>query len=263
MAEVTRPSYVGGLGFDFKWNMGWMHDTLDYITLDPIDRAYHHGEMTFSIGTPSASATSCRSRTTRSSTSSGRCSARCPATAGSSSLTSACSTRTCWRTRARSCSSWAPRSGRKASGAKRGVWTGTSSHDPRRQGITALVRDLNRLYAETPALYACDAGWAGFDWIEVNDASRSVAAFLRKDPESGKFVVAVLNLSGIAYEGYRVGVPQGGTYRELINTDSATYAGANRGNLGEVESVEPGAQGRPFALELYLPPQSAVLLEPV
>jgi 1,4-alpha-glucan branching enzyme len=153
--------------------------------------------------------------------------------------------------------------------AQEGEWSEARSldwhllADPRRQGIAALVRDLNALYAGTPALHAHDNDWGGFEWIEADDASRSVAAFLRKDPASGSFAVVVLNLSGISYDSYRVGVPLGGTYRELINTDSAGYGGANRGNLGKVEALEPGTHGRPFALELYLPPQSALLLEPV
>ena len=146
---------------------------------------------------------------------------------------------------------------------KRVAWTGTSSTTRAGRASPRSCATSTACTRKPPALYACDADWAGFDWIEVNDASRSVAAFLRKDPATGSFVVVVMNLSGIAYENYRVGVPQGGAYRELLNTDSATYGGANRGNLGEVESVEPGSQGRPFALELYLPPQSAVLLEPV
>jgi 1,4-alpha-glucan branching enzyme len=261
--KISAPVSAGGLGFDFKWNMGWMHDTLRLFTRDPIARGHHWNELTFSLMyafdehyiLPFSHDEVVHLKHSLVGRMPGNDDARFAALRLLYAYLFA-------------------HPGKKllfmgAEFAQEGEWSEARSldwhllADPRRQGIAALVRDLNALYTGTPALHACDNDWGGFEWIEADDATRSVAAFLRKDPASGTFAVVVLNLSGISYDGYRVGVPLGGTYRELINTDSAAYGGANRGNLGEVEALEHGTQGRPFALELYLPPQSALLLEPV
>jgi 1,4-alpha-glucan branching enzyme len=260
--KVSAPVADGGLGFDFKWNMGWMHDTLRLFKRDPIARSHHWNELTFSLVyafdehyiLPFSHDEVVHLKRSLLGRMPGNDDARFAALRLLYAY-------------------MFTHPGKKllfmgAEFAQEGEWSEARSldwhllADPRRQGISALVHDLNALYADVDALHACDDSWDGFEWIEADDASRSVAAYLRKDPASGSFVVVVLNLSGIAYEGYRVGVPLAGTYRELLNTDSATYGGADRGNLGEVESSAEGANGRPFALELYLPPQSALLLEP-
>jgi 1,4-alpha-glucan branching enzyme len=135
-------------------------------------------------------------------------------------------------------------------------------NDPQRQGVHGLIRDLNCFYRESPALYGGDAEPTGFEWIDCNDRRNAVISFLRRDPRSSALLVVVLNASGVAYHDYRVGVPQGGTYRERLNTDAAVYGGRNRGNLGQVTATTPGAHGRPYALALTLPPQSMLILEP-
>jgi 1,4-alpha-glucan branching enzyme len=131
--------------------------------------------------------------------------------------------------------------------------------DPRRQGVHALIRDLNSFYRESPALYRGDTEPAGFEWIACTDAKNAVISFLRRDPQSDKFLVVVLNASGIAHEDYRVAVPQGGVYRERLNTDASVYGGENRGNCGEVTAA---TGERTHMLSLTLPPLSVLVFEP-
>jgi len=128
--------------------------------------------------------------------------------------------------------------------------------------LRELLRDLNRMYAARPALHVCDDDWAGFSWLECDDRERAVTAFVRRDPAGDAFVVAVLNLSGVGFERYRLGVPAAGTYREVLNTDAGHYAGRNRGNFGSVASEDVPMHGQAASLELYLPPQTLLLLAP-
>jgi 1,4-alpha-glucan branching enzyme len=134
--------------------------------------------------------------------------------------------------------------------------------DPQSQGMHALVRDLNRFYREAPALYVGDAEPAGFEWISCTDAANAVVSFLRRDPRSSAFLVVVLNASEAVRQDYHLGVPEFGTYRVRLSTDAAIYGGRNTGTLSEVTTTVPGADDRPYALALTLPPQSVLVLEP-
>jgi 1,4-alpha-glucan branching enzyme len=134
--------------------------------------------------------------------------------------------------------------------------------DPWSQGVHALVRDLNRFYRETPALYSGDAQQAGFEWISCTDVANAVISFLRRDPRSSTFLAVVLNASAAVRQDYRLGVPESGRYRVRLNTDAVIYGGRNSGSLSEVTATAPGADGRPCALALTLPPQSVLVLEP-
>ena len=178
---VSRPTYVGGLGFGFKWNMGWMHDTLDYFAHDPIHRRYHHHELTFSLMYAfSENFILPLSATTRSSTARAPSTRGCPATTGRSSPTCGRCTPTSGRTRASSCCSWARSSPRS------GEWSAERSLDwhlledgRAHAGVQSLVRDLNYAYRDEPALWQRDGDPEGFFWIEANDAENSVVAFAR------------------------------------------------------------------------------------
>jgi 1,4-alpha-glucan branching enzyme len=261
---VSRPADSGGLGFGYKWNMGWMHDTLHFFSVDPLSRGYHLNELSFGISyawTENFILPFSHDEVVHLKRS---LLGRMP---GDDEPRFA-SLRALY-------AFMYMHPGKKllfmgAEFAQESEWSESRSldwgdqlpDDPRRQGVHALIRDLNRFYRESPALYTGDAEPAGFEWIDCTDATNVVISFLRRDPQSGAFLVVVLNASGLAHQDYRVGVPQGGAYRERLNTDAEVYGGRNCGNLGEVTATEPGAHGRPYALSLTLPPQSVLVLEP-
>jgi 1,4-alpha-glucan branching enzyme len=133
-------------------------------------------------------------------------------------------------------------------------------HDSHR-GIQRLVTDLNHLYAIEPALHQVDFDWHGFEWIDANDADNSVLTFLRRGKNSEDLILAILNATPVVREGYRLGVPHPGFYREIMNTDAAHYGGSNVGNKGGQQAAQHPAQGRPHSLVLTLPPLAAIYLK--
>ena len=134
--------------------------------------------------------------------------------------------------------------------------------DPVHDGVRRLVRDLNGLYREVPALHERDCDATGFEWIDCTDFESSVFAFLRRGREDGDFAVVVCNFTPVVRDNYRVGVPAGGLYRERLNTDSEIYGGSNVGNGGAVMAVETEHHGRPFMLDLTLPPLGTIVFVP-
>jgi 1,4-alpha-glucan branching enzyme len=131
---------------------------------------------------------------------------------------------------------------------------------PEHGGLMACVRDLNRLYRETPALHATDTDPAGFEWIDANDSEQSTLSYLRKGP-AGELVVVALNFTPVPRPNFRIGVPEPGFYAEVLNTDAPIYGGSGQGNLGGVESVPVGAHGRLHSLLITLPPLAAVIFK--
>jgi 1,4-alpha-glucan branching enzyme len=261
--KVSWPVESGGLGFGYKWNMGWMHDTLRFFSVDPRFRGSHLAEVSFGISYAWTEAFILPLSHDEVVHLKRSLLGRMP---GDDQQRFA-SLRALY-------AFMYMHPGKKllfmgAEFAQEGEWSEPGSldwdqfrNDPRRQGVHALIRDLNRFYRESPALHAGDAESAGFEWIDCTDATNAVISFLRRDPQSHKFLVVVLNASGVAHQDYLIGVPEGGMYRERLNTDSAFYDGANCGNLGQVTASTPGAHGRPYALSLTLPPQSVLVLEP-
>jgi len=134
--------------------------------------------------------------------------------------------------------------------------------DPRHRGVQKWVEDINRLYRELPALHEYDCDPRGFEWIDANDSDHSVASFLRKGQEQDEVLLAVFNFTPVPRYGYRLGVPVGGFWEELANSDAADYGGSGQGNLGGVQAQQLGSHGRPFSVSLTLPPLSAVFLAP-
>jgi 1,4-alpha-glucan branching enzyme len=262
---VSWPSDAGGLGFGYKWNMGWMHDTLRFFSFDPLVRGHHLNEVSFGILyawsenfiLPFSHDEVVHLKRSLL--------GRMP---GGDDERRFASLRALY-------AFMYTHPGKKlmfmgGEFAQEGEWN-ESFHsldwyqledDPRRKGVHALVHDLNRFYRESPALYASDAEPAGFEWIDCTDATNAVISFVRRDPKSSAFLVIVLNASGVLHQDYRIGVPQGGTYRERLNTDAAVYGGGNCGNEGQVTATSPGANERPYTLSLTLPPQSILVLEP-
>ena len=258
--QVTRPTWVGGLGFSMKWNMGWMHDTLRYLALDPIHRQYHHNELSFGLlYAHSENFVLPLSHD--------------EVVHGKGSLLEKMSGDD-WRKFAQLrlllAYQWTY-PGKKLlfmgqELAQRREWNHDRALDwalleqaPHR-GVQALVADLNRLYASRPALHRGDFAAEGFEWIDCHDALQSVLSFLRRDGAAS--LAVVLNFTPVPRQGYRIGVPAPGRYRECLNTDAAVYGGANIGNFGGVTSEPVPWMGRPHSVVLTLPPLAALVLEP-
>jgi 1,4-alpha-glucan branching enzyme len=260
---VSRPTYLGGLGFGFKWNMGWMHDTLAYFEQDPIYRRYHHHELTFSLMYAfSENFVLPLSHD--------------EVVHGKGSLYSKMAGADQWQKlanlRCLYAYMWA-HPGKKllfmgAELAQQAEWSHERSLDwhllerPEHAGIQSLVRDLNRLYRSEPALYELDSDPAGFWWLEPNDADNNVLAFARQSRDAQRVVVFAANLSPVSRENYRLGLPRSGRWREAINTDSSFYGGSDVGNLGGVQPEPIPWHNQTFSAEVTLPPLAAIWLVP-
>jgi len=259
---VSRPTYLGGLGFGFKWNMGWMHDTLGYFQQDPIYRRYHHHELTFSLMYAFSENFILPLSHDEVVHGKGSLYAKMPGDT--------------WRKlanlRALYAFMWA-HPGKKllfmgGELAQEQEWSHERSLDwhllerPEHAGVQRLVRDLNRLYRDEPALWEADSDPAGFWWIEPNDADSNVLAFARASRNGERVVVFVANLSPVPRFGYRLGLPRVCRWREALNTDSTHYGGSDVGNLGAVEPNPVPWHGQPVSAELTLPPLAAVYLVP-
>ncbi|WP_372525893.1 1,4-alpha-glucan branching protein GlgB [Piscinibacter sp.] len=259
---VSRPTHSGGLGFHYKWNMGWMHDTLQYIARDPIYRKHHHGEITFSLVYAFSENFVLPISHDEVVHGKGSMLAKMPGDA--------------WQKFANLRAYYGfmfAHPGKKllfmgcefAQGAE---WNHDRSLDwhqleiPAHAGVQHLLQDLNRLYRATPALYQRDFDGAGFEWIDHNDAERSVLSFIRRGHSADALIVVACNFTPAVHQGYRIGVPNPGVYKERINTDSVHYGGSNVGApFGEVTAQPVPAHGRPYSIELTLPPLAAMFFE--
>ncbi|MER7442036.1 1,4-alpha-glucan branching protein GlgB [Micromonospora avicenniae] len=256
---VTRPTSDGGLGFGFKWNMGWMHDTLLYTSKDPIYRQHHHHQLTFSL----AYAWSENYVLPIS---------HDEVVHGKGSLVGKMPGDT-WQklanVRALLAYMWAhPGKQLLFMGCELGddrEWSEERGldwyllHDPARAGVQRLVADLNRRYRETPALWAQDTDPAGFRWIAGDDVANNTVAFIRIAPD-GQTLVCVANFSATPLHDYRIGLPATGTWREILNTDAQPYGGSGVGNMGEVHAEDVPWHGLPASAALQVPPLGVLWL---
>jgi 1,4-alpha-glucan branching enzyme len=259
---VSRPTYLGGLGFGFKWNMGWMHDTLAYFEHEPIHRRWHHHELTFSLVYAFTENFILPLSHDEVVHGKGSMYSKMPGDR--------------WQKlanlRALYAFMWA-HPGKKLlfmgnEIAQEQEWSEERSLDwhllenPEHAGVQSLIRDLNRLYKSLPALWERDFEGEAFWWIEPNDAEASVYAFARVgDPGAPPFVF-VANLTPVPRHGYRLGLPQGGKWREALNTDASTYGGGDVGNLGGVEAEPMPWMGQSNSAVLTIPPLGALWLTP-
>jgi len=258
---VSRPTWLGGLGFGFKWDMGWMHDTLFFMQRDPVHRRFHHSALTFrglyafheNFVLPLS---------------------HDEVVHGKGALLEKMSGDD-WQKRANLrllyCNQWSS-PGKKllfmgGELGQRREWNHESSldwhltSDERHGGIQRLVADLNELMRREPALHQLDTQPDGFEWIDANDSNQSVASYLRKG-RGGELVLVILNYTPVVRAGYRVGVPRGGPWRELLNSDAPLYGGSGIGNYGTVHSRPVASHGRAHSLQLTLPPLAALFLRP-
>jgi 1,4-alpha-glucan branching enzyme len=257
---VTQPTTAGGLGFPYKWNMGWMHDTLNYMSLDPIYRAYHHNALTFGV----AYAFSERFVLPLS---------HDEVVHGKRSLIGRMPGDR-WRRfanlRAYFGFMWA-HPGKKllfmgGELAQEAEWSHdaqldwASLADPLHRGMQQLVADLNQFYRSEPSLHALDTDAAGFRWLIGDDCVNSVYAFYRIGFSSSSPVIAICNFTPVPRRQYRVGAPRLGRWREVINTDSSLYGGSNLGNGGYVTATTGRSHGQPFCIDLLVPPLATLLL---
>jgi len=257
---VSRPTYVGGLGFGFKWNMGWMHDTLGYMAHDPIHRKYHHNDLTFGLLyafhenfiLPLSHDEVVHGK--------GSLIGRMPGDA--------------WQRfanlRAYFAFMWT-HPGKKllfmgGEFAQDWEWNHDFGLDwqalehPLHAGVQMLVRDLNRLYRATPALYRLDCDPAGFSWIDASNGEESVISYLRRGREPDELAVIIGNFTPVPRHDYRIGVPRPGRYLERINTDAQIYGGSGVGNQGEVRAEPHPMHGHAYSLRLQLPPLGVLIL---
>jgi 1,4-alpha-glucan branching enzyme len=256
---VSRPVEWGGLGFGYKWNMGWMHDTLDYVSKDSIYRKHHHGQILF--GLHYAFFENFILPLSHDEVVHGKRSilGRMPGDE--------------WQRFANLRAYYGFMFGHPGKkllfmGSEFGQeneWRHDHSLDwhlleqPRHAGIQALVRDLNRLYRTVPALHELDCEDAGFEWLVMHDAERSVFAWLRKGRHTQERCLVVVNFTPEVYRDYRIKVPFSGTWREVLNTDSALYGGTNIGNAGAVRTLDEGTIPE---VSLVVPPLAAIFLVP-
>jgi 1,4-alpha-glucan branching enzyme len=258
---VSRPTYTGGLGFTYKWNMGWMNDSLSYMREEPVHRKFHHDKMTFGLVyafhenfvLPLSHDEVVHGK--------GSLLGKMPGDEWQrfANLRAYVATMYC-------------HPGKKllfmgAELAQAAEWDHDRSLDwhllehPLHKGAQSLVRDLNGLYRSIPALHEIDFEPEGFEWIDWRDHDNSVFSWIRRDRQ-GEFVVCVANFTPVIRYDYVVGVPAGGNYREVLNTDSELYGGSNCGNFGRIVASDEKSHERPFSLRLTLPPLSTLVLRP-
>jgi 1,4-alpha-glucan branching enzyme len=257
---VSRPTYVGGLGFGLKWDMGWMHDTLQYMCKEPVHRRYHQDKLTFrmlyafheNFVLPLS---------------------HDEVVYGKGSLLGKMSGDD-WQKFANLRALYGYMYAQPAKkllfmGGEFGQWR-EWSHDgsldwdlvdyPLHSGVQQWIRDLNRLYRSEPALHELDCEPAGFEWIDCGDAESSVVSLIRKGKSTANLVLMVCNFTPVPRQEYRIGAPHGGFWREALNSDATEYGGSGMGNRGGMDADPWPQHGRPFSLALTLPPLSVLFL---
>jgi 1,4-alpha-glucan branching enzyme len=260
--QVSRPTYVGGLGFDLKWNMGWMHDTLNYMSLDPVFRNFHHNEITFSLVYAFAENFVLPFSHDEVVYGKGSMLRKMPGDD--------------WQKFANLRLLYGYMFGHPGKkllfmGNEFGQWS-EWNHDaslewqlldePFHAGLKRWVRDLNTLYRGHPLLHELDSNRAGFEWVDCKDSQRSIISFLRHGRNPNDQLLFVCNFTPVVRENYRVGVPLDCYWKEILNSDAALYGGSGQGNFGGLPAAPLPIHGRPFSLNMTLPPLGIVVFQP-
>jgi len=260
--KVSHPVYNGGLGFSYKWNMGWMHDTLDYFGDDPVHRSHHHDLLTFGLLYAFSENFVLPLSHDEVVHGKGSIYTRMPGDR--------------WQKFANLRLYYAymytyPGKKLMFMGNDFGQvreWNHDSSLDwhlldqPEHAGLKRLMQDLNRLYRDTPACYQIDTSFEGFEWIDCADSKQGVISYLRRGKDPADIILVVCNMTPVVRQGYRIGAPRPGTYLEIFNSDADYYGGSGIGNLGAVNAEPIADHGREYSLSLNLPPLATLILKP-
>ena len=255
---VTRPAYIGGLGFGMKWDMGWMHDILEYMSKDPVHRKHHHNNLTFRMIYAFHENFVLSLSHDEVVYGKGSLIRKMPGDD--------------WQKFANLrllFSYMYAQPGKKLlfMGSEFGQWNewdheaGLDWHlldYPLHSGMVRMVSDLNYLHKSEPALHELDFDPQGFEWIDCNDSQQSVLSLLRKGREEKERIIVVCNFTPVPRVGYRIGAPAAGTWQEVFNSDAGVYGGGGLGNSGQVEADYSSLHGQPFSLTIVVPPLAAV-----
>ncbi|MGA2030255.1 MAG: 1,4-alpha-glucan branching protein GlgB [Verrucomicrobiota bacterium] len=260
---VTRPPHLGGLGFSFKWNMGWMHDTLDYFSHDPIHRKYHQNDLTFAMIyhyhenfiLPLSHDEVVHGK--------GSLVGRMPGDDWQKFANLRTLLGYQWLFPGKKLLFMGGEFGQRAE------WNENSQLDwwllgagPFHRGLQKFVEDLNKFYANTSALWQGDYDHAGFYWIDCSDTDACILSFIRQNSDGTHPMAVILNLTPVPRQKYRIGLPRSGQWREVLNSDAAIYGGGNQGNLGAVTAMEFKWHNQNFSAEICLPPLSIIAFQP-
>jgi 1,4-alpha-glucan branching enzyme len=260
--QVSRPTYIGGLGFGLKWNMGWMHDVLDYMSTDSIFRSYHQNQITFGLIYAFAENFILPLSHDEVVHGKGSIIAKMPGDE--------------WQKFANLRLLYGFMFGHPGKkhlfmGDEFGQWS-EWNHDsslewhlldkPLHSGLKRWVRDVNTLYRGQPALHRLDFDAAGFEWVDCTDWQRSVVSFIRRGQNQEDELLFICNFTPVLRTNYRVGVPRGGRWKETLNSDARLYGGSGQGNFGGLEAAPLPMHGRPFSLNMTLPPLGVVVFQP-
>src|SRR5580704_11471382 len=259
---VSRPTYVGGLGFDLKWNMGWMNDTLRYFALDPLFRQHHHNELTFSMiyafqenfVLPLSHDEVVHGKRTLLE--------KMPGDNWQKFANLRLLFGYMYAHPGKKLLFMGGELAQRDEFWEEGSVDWSLENSPPHRGVQRLVNDLNHLHTSEPALFQVDFEWSGFEWIDANDATGSILSFIRRAKNPDDFVVVICNFTPVVRGDYRVGVPTAGYYREILNSDSAYYEGSDAGNSGGVRAEPIPWHGRPWSIKMKVPPLAAVYFKP-
>ena len=258
---VSRPVSVGGLGFGLKWNMGWMHDTLEYFAQDPIHRRHHHNQLTFSIWYADSENFVLPLSHDEVVHGKGSLLAKMPGDEWQKFANLRLLYGYMWGHPGKKLLFMGGEFGQKRE------WQHDESLEwhvlqyPLHAGMRNWVRDLNAFYQNEPALFTIDFSREGFEWVTCDDADNSVVAFLRRGERWEDLLLVVCNFTPVVRENYRIGIPLGGFWRESLNSDATYYGGSGQGNFGAVEASPLPAHGRDHSLNLRLPPLGVLMLK--
>jgi 1,4-alpha-glucan branching enzyme len=260
--QVSRPTYLGGLGFGYKWNMGWMHDMLDYMSQDPVFRSYHHNQITFSLMYAFSENFVLPFSHDEVVYGKGSMLRKMPGDE--------------WQKFANLRLLYGFMFGHPGKkllfmGDEFGQWSEWNHEtslewdllkNPLHAGLLRWVRDLNTLYRGRASLHESDFNSEGFEWVDCKDSQRSVISFLRRGRSADDQILFVCNFTPVVRENYRVGVPLEGTWSEILNSDAPLYGGSGQGNFGGLSTIPLPIHGRPFTLNMRLPPLGVVAFQP-
>ncbi|HTR40180.1 MAG TPA: 1,4-alpha-glucan branching protein GlgB [Pseudomonadales bacterium] len=261
--QVTRPPYIGGLGFSFKWNMGWMHDTLDYFSRDPVHRKFHQNDLTFAMIyhfhenfiLPLSHDEVVHGK--------GSLHRRMPGDDWQKFANLRTLLGYQWLFPGKKLLFMGGEIGQS------NEWNANGQLDwwlldagPYHRGLQKFIEDLNKLYTSTPSLWQADYDYGGFYWLDCNDTENSILSFVRQKNDGSEPVAVIMNLTPVPRWNYRIGLPRAGKWREVLNSDAGIYSGSNTGNWGQVWAHERACHNQNFSAEVYLPPMSIIAFTP-